>query len=203
VRDCVIVDTAVVHAVGPRRLFSYLQFLTARDFDVTKNELPKWLKEPPRNTSYRRLDLNATTVRDFGRHGKDLDRMIADVVEDFLGGHSEHGKRVHGLVDIDRQILDVQVRYGARGAELWVLRSRKLHGVHSGLPRRLNSRERRASLRGQPATSHRQARRQQAAHAAQPQLLGASAGRGSERGVPLVVRLARERDRSDGDDDGG
>ncbi|MGA2929417.1 MAG: hypothetical protein ABSG43_26190 [Solirubrobacteraceae bacterium] len=211
VARCELVDTAVLHKVNPRRLFSYERFVTAEPFDERKHgPLPSDVKAPPRNTEYRRLDLNGTSVRDFGRHGQDLDRMINDIVEDFVGARDERGKFVHGLRDIDRQIFDVQVRYGARGAQLWVLGSRTVRGVHTGLPRRLKARQRRTTSHrlaaGAPA--RRQARREQAAHAGQPSLdvgrqPSVAGGSLARRGVPLIVALARRRESSETDDGDG
>jgi hypothetical protein len=202
---CELVDTPVLHKVNPRRLFSYTRFLTGQELKEDEHgPLPSGVKPPPRNTYYRRIDLNATTVHDFGRHGQDLDRMIADIVEDFVGARDEHGNHLHGLQDIDRQILNVQVIYGAISAQLWVLCSRTLRGVHTGLPRHLKARQRRTTSHRQAAAAptRRQAQREQAAHPGQRPLVD-DGGSVAQRGVPLIVALVRRRESSETDDGDG
>jgi len=62
----------------------------------SKLPVPDGVPRPPQNTFYKRIDLNRTSVRDFGRHGQDLDRVCEDIREDFSGAH--------GIADIDRRV---------------------------------------------------------------------------------------------------
>jgi hypothetical protein len=203
---CVLIDTPVLHAVNPRRLFSYVQFITAPKMgeeELKQRRLPDGVREPPRSTFYRRFDLNATTVRDFGRHGQDLDRMTQDIAEDFIGARDAQGRYEHGLQDIDKQILEANVVYTVNAAQLWLLCTCQ-HGLRRGLPRGLRARQRRSSSRQQSAPTSRQARRQQAAHAgASTQPPVAHGSPRTQRGVPLIVQLARRRESSEADDGDG
>jgi len=77
-RTFVLLDTVPFLQVGPRRLFSWLAVQTAPVIDP-KLPVPKGVPRLPQNTFYKRIDLNRTSVRDFGRHGQDLDRVREDI----------------------------------------------------------------------------------------------------------------------------
>jgi hypothetical protein len=83
-RTFVLLDVATFLAVGSRRLFSWLAVQTGPAVDAGA-KLPERVPRPPQNTLYKRIELNRTSVRDFGRHGQDLDRICENVREDFCG----------------------------------------------------------------------------------------------------------------------
>jgi hypothetical protein len=72
-RAFVLIDATAFLAVGSRRLFTWLAVQTAPPVDVAA-KLPERVPRPPANTLYKRIDLNHVSVRDFGRHGRDLDQ---------------------------------------------------------------------------------------------------------------------------------
>src|SRR5450755_4918350 len=71
----VVMDTAAFLQVGSRRWLSWLAIRTAPVVDA-KAPLPAGVPRAPSNTVYKRIDLNHRSVRDFGRHGHDLDRVL-------------------------------------------------------------------------------------------------------------------------------
>lgn len=79
-----VLDTAAFLRVRSRRLFTWLAVRTAPAGDP-KSTLPDSVPRGPQNTVYRRIDLNHVSVRDFGRHGHDLDRICEDIREDLCG----------------------------------------------------------------------------------------------------------------------
>ena len=187
----VLLDAVPFLAVGSRRLFSWQQACTAPAVDP-KAPLPEGVPRPPSNTVYKRIDLNHVSVRDFGRHGCDLDRIFADIREDFCGEH--------GLAQIDRRIHSVHPVWSGGVLSLWVCWRTARELPHRGeLPRRLAARQRWINRRSQtPAPTTRQRSRQDAAHAGETSARTAR----SERGVPRIVALARSQTASGNDGDG-
>src|SRR5206468_10776355 len=82
-------------ATAPRRRSGGLAIQTAPAADVGA-KLPEKVPRPPQNTVYKRVDLNLVSVRDFGRHSQDLDRVCEDIREDLC--------RVQGIAEIDRRV---------------------------------------------------------------------------------------------------
>jgi hypothetical protein len=186
----VLIDAAAFLAVGSRRLFTWLAVQTAPPVDVAA-KLPESVPRPPANTLYKRIDLNHVSVRDFGRHGRDLDRVCEDVREDLCGEH--------GIAEIDRRVHSARVVWSGGVLQLWVcLRTARELPHRGGLPRRLAARQRWLSRRpGAPATG-RECRRQTAErHGRAP-----ASGVRAERGVPRIVALARSMTASGDDGDG-
>ncbi len=186
-----LLDAAPFLQVGSRRLFSWQQACTAPPVDP-RAPLPEGVPRPPSNTVYKRIDLNHVSVRDFGRHGCDLDRTFADIREDFCGEH--------GLAQIDRRIHSVHLVWSGGVLSLWVCWRTTRELPHRGeLPRRLAARQRWQSRRHAAAPTGRQRRRQDAAHAGETSRARTTR---SERGVPKIVALARSQTASgdDGDD---
>jgi hypothetical protein len=184
-----VLDTAPFLQVGSRRLLSWLAIRTAPAVDA-KAQLPAAVPRPPSNTVYKRIDLNHTSVRDFGRHGADLDRVCEDIREDLCGEH--------GIAQIDRRIHSALALWSGHILQLWVCwrTARELsHG--GGLPRRLAARQRWRSRRQAAPATGRQRRRQNAAHGSEASRTRTS---GQERGVPRIVALARSQ--TDSGDDG-
>ena len=133
-RTFVLLDVASFLAVGSRRLFSWLAVQTAPPVDAGA-KLPEKVPRPPQNTIYKRIDLNRTSVRDFGRHGLDLERVCEDIREDFCGEH--------GIADIDRRIHSAHAVWLGGVLQLWVC-WRTAHKLphRAGVPRRLAARRR-------------------------------------------------------------
>ena len=184
----VVLETAPFLQVGSRRLLSWLAVRTAPTVDA-KAQLPGEVTRPPSNTVYKRIDLNHTSVRDFGRHGCDLDRVCEDIREDFCGEH--------GLAEIDRRIHSAHAVWSGSVLQLWVCwRTARELAHRGGLPRRLAARARWRSRR-QTAPATGQPRRQNAAHGSG---VSRTSPRRCERGVPKIVALARSQ--TDSGDDG-
>ena len=145
--------------------------------------MPDGVPGPPQNTFYKRIDLNRTSVRDFGRHGQDLDRVCEDIREDFSGEH--------GIAQIDRRIHSVHTKWSGGVMQLWVCwRTARELPHRGGLPRRLAARQRWLNRRPTAPASDRQRRRQDAADRDRsPAVRGMQA----VRGVPKIVALARSQ----------
>ena len=125
----VVLDAAPFLQVGSRRLLSWLAVRAAPPVDA-KAQLPSEVPRPPSNTVSERIDLNHTSVRDFGRHGCDLDRVCKDIREDFCGEH--------GLAEIDRRIHSAQAVWSGGVLQLWLCwRTARELPHRGGLPRRL------------------------------------------------------------------
>ena len=183
-----MLDTAPFLQFGSRRLLSWLAVRTAPQVDA-KAQLPGEVPRPPSNTVYKRIDLNHTSVRDFGRHGCDLDRVCEDIREDFCGEH--------GLAEIDRRIHSAHAIWSGSVLQLWVCwRTARELPHRGGLPRRLAARQRWRSRRQTAPVTGRQRRRQNAGHAEASR----ARTRRCERGVPKIVALARSQ--TDSGDDG-
>lgn len=129
-----LLDVASFVAVGSRRLFSWLAVQTAPVVDAGAR-LPEKVPRPPQNTVYKRIDLNHVSVRDFGRHGQDLDRVCEDIREDLCGEH--------GIAEIDRRIHSAHAVWSGGVLQLWVCCRTARELPHRGdLPRRLAARAR-------------------------------------------------------------
>ncbi len=187
-----LLDAAPFLAVGSRRLFSWQQACTAPAVDP-KAPLPDGVPRPPSNTVYKRIDLNHVSVRDFGRHGCDLDRICDDIREDFCGEH--------GLAQIDRRIHSVHPVWSGGVLSLWVCwRTARELPHRGGLP---------APLGGQAAMA-KPPTRGGAAQAASaiartprtPAKASSARTARPERGVPRIVALARSQTASGDDGDG-
>jgi hypothetical protein len=183
----VLLDAAAFLAVGSRRLFTWLTVQTAPPVDAGAS-LPEKVPRPPANTFYKRLDLNHVSVRDFGRHGRDLDRVCEDIREDLCGEH--------GIAEIDRRVHSARAVWSGGVLQLWVCwRTARELPHRGGLPRRLAARQRWLSRRpGAPATS----RRRRASCRGRAPATGVRA----DRGVPRIVVLARSMTASGDDGDG-
>ena len=189
-RTFVLLDTAPFLQVDSRRLFSWLAAQTAPAVDP-KLPLPEGVPRAPQNTYYKRIDLNRTSVRDFGRHGQDLDRVYEDIREDFSGEH--------GIAEIDRRIHSVHSRWSGGVMQLWVCwRTARELPHRGGLPRRLAARQRWLNRRATAPATDRQRRRQAAAD--RERNPAASSVR-ADRGVPKIVAMARSQTAT-GDDAG-
>lgn len=189
-RTFVLLDVASFLAVGSRRLFGWLAVQTAPAVDAGA-KLPEKMPRPPQNTVYKRIDLNHVSVRDFGRHGQDLDRVCEDIREDLCGKH--------GIAEIDRRIHSVHTVWSGGVLQLWVCCRTARELPHRGdLPRRLAARARRVTRAQAPTPTSRQLRRA----AAHPSVSPATTGQGAQRGAPKIVRLARSQTVSGDDDDG-
>ncbi len=190
----VVLDTAAFLQVGSRRLLSWLAVRTAPAVDA-KTPLPAGVPRAPSNTVYKRIDLNHTSVHDFGRHGHDLERICEDIREDLCGEH--------GIAHIDRRVHAAHAVWTGHIPQLWVCwRTARDLPHRSELPRRLAARQRwRNRHQPTPATG-RQRRCQNAARAAE---VSPTSKRRAERGVPKIVALARSHTDSgdNGDGDGG
>jgi hypothetical protein len=185
-----VFDTGPFLQVGARRLFSWQQACTWPAVDP-KAPLPDRVPPAPRNTVYKRIDLNHVSVRDFGRHGADLGRICEDIREDFCGEH--------GIARIDRRIHSVHPVWSGGVLQLWVCWRTARELPHRGeLPRRLAARARWVSRRQTPRTG-RQRRRQDGAHAAESSRARTAQ---PERRVPKIVALARSQTVSGDDGDG-
>ena len=193
----VVLDAAPFLQVGSRRLLSWLAVRAAPPVDA-KAQLPSEVPRPPSNTVSERIDLNHTSVRDFGRHGCDLDRVCKDIREDFCGEH--------GLAEIDRRIHSAQAVWSGGVLQLWLCwRTARELPNRGGLPRRLAARQRwRSRQQTAPVTGRqqtapvtgRQRCRQNAGHAEASRVRT----RRCERGAPKIVALARSQ--TDSGDDG-
>ncbi|MGA2924656.1 MAG: hypothetical protein ABSG43_01480 [Solirubrobacteraceae bacterium] len=186
-----LLDSGPFLAVGSRRLFSWQQACTAPPVNP-KAPLPDGVPRPPSNTVYKQIDLNHVSVRDFGRHGCDLDRICDDIREDFRGEH--------GLAQIDRRIHSVHPVWSGGVLSLWVCWRTARELPHRGeLPRRLAARKRWQNRRHEAARTRGQRNRQDAAHAGETSTARTAR---SERGVPKIVALARSQTASGDDGDG-
>jgi hypothetical protein len=189
-RTFVLLDVASFLAVGSRRVFSWLAVQTAPAVDA-RAKLPEKVPRPPQNTVYKRIDLNHVSVRDFGRHGHDLDRICEDIREDLCGEH--------GIAGIDRRIHSAHAIWSGGVLQLWICCRTARELPHRGnLPRRLAARARWLRRRQAPTPTSQQPRRA-AAHAGVPP---ATTAHRAERGVPKIVRLARSQTVSGDDVDG-
>jgi hypothetical protein len=186
-RTFVLLDVAAFLAVGSRRLFTWLTVQTAPPVDAGAS-LPEEVPRPPANTFYKRIDLNFKSVRDFGRHGRDLDRVCEDIREDLCGEQ--------GIAEIDRRVHSARAVWSGGVLQLWVCwRTARELPHRGGLPRRLAARQRWLSRRpGAPATS----RRRRASCRGRAPATGVRA----DRGVPRIVVLARSMTASGDDGDG-
>jgi hypothetical protein len=183
----VLFDTAPFLGVGSRRLFSWQQACTCPPVDPNAR-LPEGVPPPPRNTVYKRIDLNHVSVRDFGRHGQDLDRVCADIREDFCGEH--------GIAQIDTRLHSAHPVWSGGVLQLWVCWRTASELPHRGeLPRRLAARQRWINRRQTTSTTGRQRRGQD--HAAE-----SSRTARPGRGVPKIVALARSQTACGDDADG-
>jgi hypothetical protein len=188
-RTFVLLDVATFLAVGSRRLLSWLAVQTAPAVDVGA-KLPEKVPRPPQNTVYKRIDLNHVSVRDFGRHGQDLDRVCEDIREDLCGEH--------GIAEIDRRIHSAHAVWSGGVLQLWICCRTARELPHRGeLPRRLAARAR--WLRRGQAPAPTSGQRARAAHAS---VSPATTARRAERGVPKIIRLARSQTVSGDDGDG-
>jgi hypothetical protein len=191
-RTFVLLDVGTFLAVGSRRLFTWLAVQTAPVTDAGA-KLPEHVPRPPQNTVHKRIDLNHVSVRDFGRHGQDLDRICEDLREDLCGEH--------GIAEIDRRIHSAHAVWSGGVLQLWICcRTARELPHRGGPPRRLAARARWLRRGQTPSPSSRQ-RCREAAHANMPR---AARVPGAGRGVPKIVRLARSQTASgdDGDGDG-
>jgi hypothetical protein len=187
----VVLDTAAFLQVGSRRLLSWLAVRTAPVEDA-KAPLPAGVPRAPSNTVYKRIDLNHRSVRDFGRHGQDLDRVCEDIREDLCGEH--------GIAQIDPRIHSAHAIWSGHILQLWVCWRTARELAHRGeLPRRLAARQRWRSRRHAAPATGRQRLRQNAAHGSE---VSPTTTIGQERGVPRIVALARSQTVS-GDDTAG
>jgi len=191
-RTFVLLDTVPFLQVGSRRLFSWLTVQTAPATDP-KLPVPDGVPRPPQNAYYKRIDLNRTSARDFGRHGQDLDRICEDIREDFSGEH--------GIAEIDRRIHSVHTRWVGGVMQLWVCwRTARELPHRGGLPRRLAARQRWLNRRPTaPATDGQQRRQAAADRGRSPAVRGVLA----DRGVPMIVALARSQTATGDDAAGG
>jgi hypothetical protein len=188
----VVLDTPTFLSVGSRRLFAWLAILTAPALSAGER-LPEKVPRPPQNTVYKRIDLNYKSVRDFGRHGHDLDRICEDVREDVCGEH--------GIAAIDRRVHSAHAIWSGGVLQLWVCwRSARDLPHRGGLPRRLAARRRwlGRSHVAPAATGRRRRCRERTSTAGQTaRANGVQAG----RGVPRIVALARSQTASGDDGD--
>jgi hypothetical protein len=189
-RTFVLLDVASFLAVGSRRLFTWLTVQTAPAIDAG-TKLPEKMARPPQNTVYKRIDLNHVSVRDFGRHGHDLDRICEDIREDLCGEH--------GIAEIDRRIHSAHAIWSGGVLQLWICCRSARELPHRGdLPRRLAARARWLRRGQTPAIASHQRRRTAAHDSVSP----ATTAPRTERGVPKIIRLARSQTVSGDDDDG-
>ncbi|MGA2929229.1 MAG: hypothetical protein ABSG43_25220, partial [Solirubrobacteraceae bacterium] len=115
-----------------------------------------------------------------------------DIREDLRGEH--------GLAELDRRIHSVHAVWSGGVLQLWVCCRTARELPHRGeLPRRLAARQRWINRRQQAPATGRQRRRQDAAHAAEGSCARSAR---SERGVPMIVALARSKTVSGDDGDG-
>jgi hypothetical protein len=134
----VVLDTAAFLQVGSRRLLSWLAVRTTPVVDANA-PLPAGVPRAPSNTVYKRIDLNHTSVQDFGRHGQDLDRVCEDIREDLCGEH--------GIMQIDRRIHSAHAIWsGPHPATVGVL----AHRPRPRAPRRPAAPPRRPATLAQP-----------------------------------------------------
>ena len=182
-----LLDVSTFHAVGSRRLFAWLAVQIEPPVDAGA-KLPDGIPRPPQNTTYKHIALNRTSVRDFGRHGQDLDRICEDIREDLCGEH--------GIADIDRRVYASHAVWSGGMLQLWVCLRTTRELPHRGrLPRRLAARQRWLSRRPTALPTRCQT---------------ASRGNGliqpnparSDRGVPKIVALARSETASGDENDG-
>lgn len=153
----VVLDAAPFLQVGSRRLLSWLAVRNAPPVDA-KAQLPSEVPRPPSNTVSKRIDLNHTSVRDFGRHGCDLDRVCEDIREDFCGEH--------GLAEIDRRIHSAQAVWSGGVLQLWVRwRTARELPHRGGLTPRLAARQRWRSRQQTAPVTGRQRYRGKRGHA--------------------------------------
>ena len=187
----VVLDTPSFVRVRSRRLFSWLAVHIAPASDP-KERLPDGVPRPAQNTYYKRIDLNHVSVRDFGRHGQDLDRICEDIREDLCGEH--------GVAEIDRRIHSVHPIWSGGVLRLWLCCRSARDLPHRGeLPRRLAARQRWLSRRRAAPATGRKRRREDAAYTEKPSAAGAAR---PVRGVPKIVGLARSQTVSGDDGDG-
>jgi hypothetical protein len=184
----VLLDAGAFLRVRSRRLFTWLAVRTAPAID-SKTTLPADVPRAPQNTVYKRIDLNHVSVRDFGRHGQDLDRVCEDIREDLCGEH--------GLTEIDTRIHSARALWSGGVLQLWICWRTGRELPHRGeLPRRLAARcrrcrrgERSAPDGGRPG------------HSSLRQSIPSSPIAPRPRGVPRIVQLARSQMSSSDDGD--